>query len=211
MFTSNCKLILSSFPDEFPAEWKLQLRCLSAKHPHVVNDVKLMSVDSAYRLASRQEVDSCSSFQKSLITVREVMKCTPLIRSSKKERWLCRILELAAGGQRPTRDRVDLIGLIQRLTRVPNPLNWRCKPGLPVHIFCLSLSLFPYYFKWPVCVWVFFFSDSGSFFDIHLDWGFIKKPQTMEWLLIKKHCIWPLAPYPVVPSILLGRIHLFLN
>lgn len=65
------------------------------------------------------------------------------------------------------------------VTRALDALNWRCEPGLPVHIFCLSLSLFPYYFKWPVCVCVFFLS-TRSFFDIHLDWGFIKKPQTME-------------------------------
>lgn len=65
-----------------------------------------------------------------------------------------------------------------KVTRVAHALNWRCELVLPVYIFCLSLSLFPY-FKWPVCVCVSFFF-TRSFFDIHLDWSFIKKPQTME-------------------------------
>lgn len=46
------------------------------------------------------------------------------------------------------------------VTRALHALNWRCEPGLPVHIFCLSLSLFPYYFK---CVCVFFFSPLEAF------------------------------------------------
>lgn len=79
---------------------------------------------------------------------------------------------------------------------------------LPGHIFCLPLSLFSYYLKWPDFPLSF---APAVFFDIHLDWSFIKKAQTIEWLLIKSSSIWPLALYPSVPSLLLGRIHLFLN
>lgn len=90
---------------------------------------------------------------------------------------------------------------------------------LPGHTFCLPLSFFFSFFpriirnariSRPSSVFLSHLYFSSSF-DIHLDWGFIWKAQTMEWLLIKSSSIWPLARYPVVQSILPGRIHLFLN
>lgn len=117
-------------------------------------------------------------------------------------------LKASGGGRVKARPRVRFkrnSGQRWRARSLRSTVSGRLLPG---HIFCLPLSLFSYYLKWPD------FSLSFApvvFFDIHLDWSFIKKAQTIEWLLIKSSSIWPLALYPSVPSLLLGRIHLFLN